>query len=173
MSVRPIVWLIEARGLASGRVTGAWPTATPAAMARHHAPRVNRERARIGTSSGLEVLYGEAGVGFMRKEGSGRRNVRRALVVGSSARPALTRVLERAEEQVRAPAVSVLDEEVRDVELRGALRHVEAARDLLIGEVVEHRLEHLAFPPGQALEAGGIHAQGHGAERGVDEAGEE
>src|SRR5215813_1348586 len=63
------------------------------------------------------------------------------------------RALEGLEEQVRTPADAVLHEQVRDVELRGALGHLEAPRDLLVRQIVEHGLEDLTLAAGEPLDA--------------------
>src|SRR5260370_2015145 len=66
-------------------------------------------------------------------------------------RSAVRRLRGTHEQQVDSAFDSVLGQQVRDVELGCARGDMQPARDLLIGEVFEQKLEHLFLPAAQAL----------------------
>src|SRR5579883_786197 len=79
--------------------------------------------------------------------------------------------LEGEENQVRAAANSKFIEQVRYVELDGALRDIELARDLFIGKIFEERIEHFLLTPAQIGHRIGLQATPLAHQNGIDKSG--
>src|SRR5438876_10683841 len=104
--------------------------------------------------------YDETGPGFIG-EGLSRADVgNRDSPVAAAGSTGAT-LLQSAKEQIRAAPDAVLDEEVGDMKLGGALGHMKSVGDFLVGQIVENGVEDLPFAAREPFESGRIDAGRH------------
>ena len=80
--------------------------------------------------------------------------------------------LKGQQDQIGAAADAKFVEQVRDVELDGALGDIEFAGDFLVGKILEKRIENFLFAAAEVGDRVGLQAASLAGENGIDEAGE-